>query len=222
MADGSSDWELVKDKAGISIYTRDFAGSTIREVHGKTRVQASLSSLVTLLREPELRQLWDDHCAESTLQRRLSETEELVYLHTALPWPVQDRDMVMQTQWAQDPESLQVSVVSRATSGQLAENPGKVRVKVASHDWLLTPLDERWVLVETTLHLDPEGPIPTWLINRLSIDGPYKTLDSIRDILATDKVQARNYDFLRDVPQGFEKKETRRFSLTGRAIREPE
>lgn len=209
MAGDSSGWELIKNKAGISIHAREITGSAIREVRGEMLVQASLSRLVTLLKAPELRQSWDEHCAESTLQKRLSDTQDLIYLHMALPWPVKDRDMVMQTQWAQDSKTLQVSAVSRAITGQPAANNGKVRVKIASHDWLLTPLDDQWVRVKTTLHLDPEGPIPAWLINSLSVDGPYRSLDKIRDILAEDKVHTRKYRFLRDVPKGFEGKETR-------------
>lgn len=52
---------------------------------------ATISSPV----DPALRPQWDEQCAESFLYKQVSDTQELVYIHSQLPWPVTDRDMAL-------------------------------------------------------------------------------------------------------------------------------
>ncbi len=191
-----SDWQLVRDKQGIQIYSQPVAGSDLNAVRGVTRVQSSLEKIVTLIRDPALRSRWDEFCGESYLYKILTPSEELVYLHSKLPWPVSDRDMLNKVSWSQDPDSLVVTMRSLAMSNMLPEKKGRVRVVVASNDWQLTPLLDGQVEITTIAHLDPAGPLPAWLLNRLSVDAPYKFLANLRELAADDSIALQDHEFL--------------------------
>lgn len=193
-----SDWILRKDKDGIRIYSQAVAGSQFNRVLGVTVLDTSLNRVVTLLREPEHRPTWDNLCSEVYVYKRISNTEELVYLHVNLPWPVQDRDMIMRTRWVQNAVTLKIDMASNAENALLPLVHERVRVEHATHLWELTPLESGKVRVTTTVHLDPEGTLPGWLLNSLSVDSPFKALENIRRVVADKNFIHRQYSFIRE------------------------
>lgn len=191
-------WTRVKSQDGIDVFSRPVAGSPIHAVRGVMRVDSSLTALVALLRDYQARPRWDSLCAESRLQRSISQTEELVYLHDDLPWPVADRDMLMRVQWSQDPVSLAVTMQARAVDGDVPIVPGRIRLTEVVNSWVLTPLGDGTIEVSTQAHLDPAGPLPSWLINRLAVDSPYSALRNIRELATEEQYVRAEVAFLRD------------------------
>lgn len=194
----ADEWTLARDKDGIRVYTKPVAGSALNAVRGVTTVESSLGKLVTMIRDPSLRPRWDNFCGESYLFKQLSPEEELVYLHSKMPWPVSDRDMVNKVTWRQDPKSLVVTMHSVATRDLLAPVKGRVRVTQAVNDWQLTPLAGGEVEISTTVHLDPAGPLPTWLINSLSIESPYDVLKRLKALASDDSIKNQQLEFVRE------------------------
>lgn len=192
-----SDWKLVKDHQGIQVYSRSVADSELNAVRGVTLIDATLTELVTLLRDPALRSTWDEHSGETYRVQLVNDEEELVYLHSKLPWPVSDRDMVNRVTWSQDVDSLVVYMQSRATKGLLESKRGRVRVTDASNEWVLRPIEGGLVEVTTTAHLDPAGPLPAFLLNMLSVESPYRSLLRLRAFAEEGDVPVQHHRFLR-------------------------
>ena len=192
------EWTLARDKNEIRVYTKPVAGSELNAVRGVTTVESSLGKLVTLLRDPSLRSRWDSFCGDSYLFKQVSAEEELVYLHSKMPWPVSDRDMVNRVTWQQDPESLVVTMHSVATRDLLGPVRGRVRVTEAVNDWQLTPLAGGLVEISTTVHLDPAGPLPSWLINSLSIESPYDVLKQLKALVSDEKIKNQQPEFIQE------------------------
>jgi hypothetical protein len=194
----ADEWTLARDKGDIRVYTKPVAGSELNAVRGVTTVESSLSKLVTLIRDPSLRPRWDSFCGDSYLFEQVSPEEELVYLHSKMPWPVSDRDMVNRVTWHQDPKSLIVTMHSIATRDLLAPVKGRVRVTQAVNDWQLTPLAGGIVEISTTVHLDPAGPLPSWLINSLSIESPYDVLKRLKSLASDESIENKQLEFFRE------------------------
>lgn len=193
-----SDWVLRKDQDGIRVYSQSLPGSQIDKVRCVTILETSLNRLVTLLRDPQQRQSWDTLCGEAYVYERITDTQELVYLHVNLPWPVSDRDMLMRTRWVQDDDTLKVQMFSAAERNALPPVNGLVRVKRASHFWEFTPLGNGKVQVITVAHLDPEGALPAWLLNKLAVESPFKALENIRLMIEDNNFIHRHYDFIKE------------------------
>ncbi|MDP9140729.1 MAG: START domain-containing protein [Pseudomonadota bacterium] len=180
-------WKRVKSQDGIEVFSRPVAGSPFNSLRGVMRVNASLNAVVSLLRDYEARPAWDSLCAESRVLQSISATGELVYLHDDLPWPVTDRDMVMEVKWSQDPVSRVVTMQATAVNGGVPENADRIRLTQAVNSWVLTPLEGGIVEVSAEAHLDPAGPLPSWLINYLAKDAPYNSLQKIRELIKNEK-----------------------------------
>lgn len=194
----TDEWTLARDKSGIRVYTKPVAGSELNAVRGVTTVESSLGKLVTLIRDPSLRPRWDNFCGDSYLFKQVSAEEELVYLHSKMPWPVSDRDMVNRVTWRQDPESLVVTMHSVATRDLLPPIKGRVRVTQALNDWQLTPIAGGLVEISTTVHLDPAGPLPSWLINSLSVESPYDVLKRLKALASDESIKIQELEFVRE------------------------
>jgi len=192
----AGDWTLERDNNGVQVYSRPVAGSDLNAVRGVTTVQSSMNRLVTILRDPELRPRWDKLCGESYLYNSVSDKEELVYVHTKMPWPVSDRDMLLRTMWEQDPNTLVVTMTGTATQDIMPERSGRVRVVQANQDFILTPMGSGVVEISSYIHLDPAGPLPSWLINSLSVESPYDALSRLKVLVNEQSIDDQYFDFI--------------------------
>lgn len=191
-------WELERDKKGVQIYTRDIKGSPYDQVKGVTFVNARLSSLVALVRDTEACPEWADLCAESRVHESLSETEHYVYTLNDIPWPASNRDVLAHVTWEQNPDSLQVTMHSKATDGLLEKSKGVVRLTDANASWVFKPVGEGVVEVTTMAHIDPGGPLPGWMTNLFLVDSPYNTLLKMKQAVSKDKYVNAEVSFIRE------------------------
>jgi hypothetical protein len=191
-------WNLERDRAGIQVYSKPVAGSNLNAIRGVTSIQVTMNHLVTILRDPTLRPRWDKLCGESYLYKTVSANEELVYVHSEMPWPVSDRDMLLRTVWAQDPNTLVVTMTGSGTQNILPEKSGRVRVVQAQQDFVLTPMGNGIVEVTSYIHLDPAGPLPSWLINSLSVESPYDALSRLKVLITEQSIVEQQYEFIRE------------------------
>jgi hypothetical protein len=107
----------------------------------------------------------------------------LYYAKIDFPWPLSDREMVMQTKLIQDPETRVVVSTSTAVSGHVSATKGIVRVTKCNAKWIIKPKVGNTVDVEYYLYSDPGGSLPDWLIN-LALDmGPRETVKKMRELL---------------------------------------
>ncbi|MGJ8686100.1 MAG: START domain-containing protein [Spongiibacteraceae bacterium] len=194
----SDDWTLERDKKGIQVFSKPVENSSLNAVKGVATIKAPLNRLVSILLNPGYRPLWDKLCSESFLYKSLGDSEALVYVHNAMPWPVSDRDMLARVTWSQEQSTSTVFIKSRGTSGLYPEKDGIVRVTELSHDWVLRPNGDGTIEVTTNVHLDPAGPLPSWLINTLSVESPYDALSKLRQHVDDPAIENKNYKFMRE------------------------
>jgi len=200
-SDGEPPWHLERDKQGVQIFTRSVDGSPYDEVKGVTLVTAKLSSLVALIRDTRACSDWADLCKESRLHESISATEHYVYTLNDLPWPVANRDVLAHVIWQQNPENLQVTMRSQATTGLLEKNKGVVRLTQAKASWVFKPLGDGQVEVTTMAHVNPGGPLPGWMTNLFLLDSPFNTLVKLKKAVNQPKYEQANVVFIREPEQ---------------------
>ena len=192
-------WELRRDKDGIQVHTRPVERSPFDAVRTSTRMtDVRLSSLVALIEDAPACMDWADSCAESYLVERLSDSESLVYTHNDMPFPVQDRDVLAQVKWTQNPMSLEVEMNSVATVGKMDEVSGRLRLTKAEASWTFAPQMDGSVLISNEAHIDPGSTLPGWLTNLLLIDAPFETMASFVDEVRNPKYVDAQLSFIRE------------------------
>lgn len=171
-------WELVRNEDGIRIYTASIPGRNIHQYKALTFFPTDLDHALELVA---------DYSANQHLFERLKHIEFLLHKRHELyinhmifdlPWPLQDRDMVVRTQVRQAPG--EIILESDLVNGYVGLQDGMVRI---------TDLQERWTLrehedgttVEVVGHADPGGMIPSWIANLFITREPYNFLHGIRE-----------------------------------------
>jgi len=175
-------WKEKKDQNGIKIYTSKVEGSKFDAVYGSMLVQASVNSLVALIKDTESCSQWADLCKESRVEKKNSELEYFVYTYNDVPFPVTDRDVVAKVNWFQDPDTLAVTMTATPIPDMLDETDA-VRINEADSRWYFTPQADGSTKVETFAHINPNGPTPAWLTNMLLVSSPFKTMQGIQKMM---------------------------------------
>jgi hypothetical protein len=192
------DWREARQDDAITISVRDVTGSKHQAVRAEMTIHASLNALVGLISDtsacPELAKL----CKSATVHEWISETELYVYSYNDIPWPVSDRDALAHVTWQQDPTDLTVTMMAVPTDGILDEIKKAVRIIDGVTSWTFKPLGDGQVSVTSNAHIDPRGPVPAWLTNRLLIDAPFETMRSLRKIIATGRYDDERFGFVRE------------------------
>lgn len=182
--DDGFDWRLVRQQGNIEIYKSPVEGSSIKAVKAVTRMQGSLVRLATLLRDPALRPAWDVNCGDIHIVDQVSDMEELVYLHVKLPWPIKDRDMVSRNMWQLDEKAGHLSMNGAILADDTPPVGRRVRVTEGFNTWDVQRGADGALAVTTIAHLDPAGPLPSWIINMLSEEAPVDMLQKLTKLMA--------------------------------------
>jgi hypothetical protein len=168
-------WELQRDKDGIKVYTQKVPGSSHQAVRAEMMIDASLNSVVGLIRDTSSCSEWAELCKEAREHKVVSELELYVYSYNDIPWPVKDRDALTHVHWARN----------------------AVRIIEAVTNWTLTPQANGKLAIVSYAHINPNGPTPAWVTNLLLVDTPFKTLQGMRRVVATGRYDDAQFDFLK-------------------------
>lgn len=177
-------WTPRKSDAGVTISSRPSADSPINDIRSETRMKASMDSLISLMRDYSARPRWDSMCGEiKVLQQEVN--AETVYVHLRLPWPVSDRDLVMRVEWKQDPATGVIRQHAYGVPDAAPPVEGRVRMAGFFNDWTFTQMPDGTLAVDGIAHADPGGPMPAWMINKLSSEAPLQALKKMKEIAET-------------------------------------
>lgn len=193
----AGDWELTKENGDIRVYTRSIEGSDYREFKGELRLsKIGANQVLGLLDDTQACPEWMYNCLAPKLLAKPSELERYTYMRNDLPWPFSDRELLVYSKIARDPQSGVISVsmdgVAEAQLPALAqENMPKMKKKYArpnslSGVWQLTPEGEALHVVYR-LHIDLGGSPSASLANMQIADTPLHTLGKLRQLVVMDK-----------------------------------
>ena len=190
------EWHLEKDKDHIQVYSRHISGSRLTELKVECLMPGTQSQLVALLSDIANYRNVIYKTKSSQLIRRVSETELIYHVVTAVPWPVSDRDMCVQLTFAQDPVSKLLQVRGVGMPNVVAVKPGTVRIADWLAIWQVRPITKEQMQVTYTCRIDPGGDIPAWLDNLATSMSTYQSFSLIRRSLSLPRYQGKSFSFL--------------------------
>jgi hypothetical protein len=175
-----SDWKLSTNKEGIKIYTSIVPNSKVKAVKVECSFKATTSQLVAVLLDVKACPEWVYHTKSCTLVKQVSPSELYYYSEVSLPWPAENRDFVAHLTVTQNPETKVVIVDGPAVEGFVPVKEDIVRVDHSKGKWIITPLGKDQIKVEYSLHVDPGGALPVWLVNMFATDGPMQIFRNLK------------------------------------------
>jgi START domain-containing protein len=179
-AAGQNEWELKADKDGIKVYTGNIADSKIKAIKVECNYNATPAQLVAIVMDVNTATDWVSHVKSAVLLKQVSASELYYYSEIAMPWPVANRDYVAHLIVSQDPNSKIVTIDGPAVSGWVPEKKGIVRIDRSIGKWIITPTGPNQVNVVYTIHVDPGGSLPAWLVNMFGTEAPVQIFKALR------------------------------------------
>jgi hypothetical protein len=185
-ANSSAEWSLRKQAKGIDVYTRPVPGSDVQEFRGEAIVDARIDAVLALLRDASRFKEWFPNTSESQL---LSREGPVSYQYSVMntPWPVSDRDNVFRTVLMRDETSGRIDISVEAAPDAHPEKPDRHRVQRARGSWRLEPDGPTRTRVTFTMHLEPGGGIPDWMVNTRVVATPFEALTNLREIVGASE-----------------------------------
>jgi len=97
-----------------------------------------------------------------------------------MPWPVANRDFVAHLTVNQNPATKIVEIDGPAVAGMVPQKKGIVRIDHSMGKWTIVPIDPNHIKVEYTLHTEPGGSLPAWMVNMFAAEGPMEVFKAIK------------------------------------------
>lgn len=174
------DWQLKSNKEGIAVYCKPLQGSKYKSVKVICTLPYSLSQIVWVLFDIKTSPEWVYSTKSCVVLTQVSPLELVYYSEVSIPWPVSNRDFVAHLKAVQDPHTKVVTIDGPAIVGYMPVKQNVVRVTKSEGKWVITPVARNVSRIEYTLHVDPGGSVPAWLINLFAAKGPYESFKRLK------------------------------------------
>jgi hypothetical protein len=193
----SEKWELKKDADGIKVYTAAVPNTNIKAIKVECTINASLSQLTAFLLDAKAHENWVYSTKQSYMVKQLAPNHQVYYSEMTMPWPLTNRDVVVDLMITQDPTKV-LTVKAVAVKGYVEQNKNKVRVPLSVVNWTVTPLSKSVLKIDYVAQADPGGAIPAWVVNMFITKGPFETFKSLRKAVSAAKYSNASFDFITD------------------------
>lgn len=199
MASPETPWRLERNEQNILVYSRNSPNSSFKEIKVETNFNAPLSVIVALLKDISAFPSWVYKCETAHVVKHQDHKEMIYYQKSDVPWPVSDRDMVVQSRFRQDPATKIVYFNSVAMPDILPLKADIVRIRKFKGSWTLTPIADGTVNVEYQIGIDPGGSLPAWMVNMASTEGPLITTQNLKKVVKQPKYQQARLTYIQEL-----------------------
>ncbi|WKK65643.1 START domain-containing protein [Lutimonas zeaxanthinifaciens] len=190
-------WDLIKDKKDIKVYTRTNTVSSFKEFKGITEIKAKVNDFLAVLYDIDGLPDWAYNIKESRLLDRSGENVQVYYAVAKAPWPYKNRDGVYKNSIKWDPEKRELMVEIEMLEDVMDPNDSYVRMDGYGY-WKIRERSNDLLEVTFQMQVDPGGSIKAWMANMFVSDSPFFTLLGLRESISLDKYQSKSFEILKD------------------------
>jgi hypothetical protein len=178
-ADGT--WEVITREKGVVVSEKTFKDRDLPIFRGVGYIDAHILDILAVLNDTTRATEWMHNCADAVLIKAKGDYERIVYNRTDAPWPVDDRDVVVNSTVKIDANAGTVVVRFKGISSSFRNGlSGVVRMpKLAGH-YRFKVISPTRTKIEYLVDADPGGWIPDWLIASTSKNIPLNTILNLR------------------------------------------
>lgn len=176
-ADAGDDWELISEKDGFKVYRLEASGSGLVAFKGVKVMPAPVTKVAQVILDDDVekKKEWIDMIKDFQVIER-GTLEAVTYSAYDLPWPLANRDYVIQSSIHIDNEAKQVTIALKSVEHAAAPQTIGVRADLTRSRFKLVPLSAVSTEVTAEIQTDPKGNLPKWLINLIQRRWPVNTL----------------------------------------------
>ena len=174
-------WELKKNENGIEVFTRKAATGNVKEVRVQCELDVTQAQLISVILDIGNYNSWIYANKKSVILKTEAPGKIVYYTQSHLPWPIKDRDLVVELNINHTPENLNIQV--KSVPDVMPKNPDYIRVPYSLATWNVTQAINNKLKVDYTFSIDPGGSIPSWIVNATLTIGPYNSFVKLKELL---------------------------------------
>ena len=176
--------KLSLNKNNIKVWTYQNSQNPVFLYKAETIYDTPLEKAVGLILDVDHAVKWVPYMGSvKVLSRDDKKGEFLLYMVLDFPFPLKDRDLVVQGKMVKDAQGV-ISIKNKAIDKGYAKNPDYVRLTHYEGDWSFQKLANNKVKVSTYGYANPEGSIPLTFVNMFVQQQPYQMLQKMKLELA--------------------------------------
>ena len=171
-------------KNNIKVWTYQNAQNPVFLYKAETTFDVPIEKAVSLILDVDHAVKWVPYMGSiKVLSRDDKKGEFLLYMVLDFPFPLKDRDLVVQGRMMKDAQGM-ITIKNKAIDKAYAKNPNYIRLTHYEGDWTFQKLSNNKVKVSTYGYANPEGSIPLTFVNMFVQQQPYQMLQKMKAELA--------------------------------------
>ncbi|TGK11902.1 lipid-binding protein [Leptospira fletcheri] len=179
----AGDWVYLKEENGVKIFKRA-TDSRFDAFKVSTLISRSLPEVRNVFLNIPGHTNWIANCKESRLLGGKVPDKFIHYYLIGAPWPVKDREMILETESFFDTQKRRVSILTRAVNDpNVPVKKDSYRITRSHIQWTLEEVSDNSTLVTYVNQTDPGGDVPSYLSNWSSAGAPTETILSLKRLL---------------------------------------
>jgi hypothetical protein len=175
----AQEWEFIKERDGIKIYTRSEENNPVKSYRGEADVRTNMAIISEVIGSIKSFEWWEENLSEIKVLAYEKEKYIRYYLIYDVQWPISDRDLCVQALITNDPVTGTRTVRATPIEGLVPEKPDLVRIKNYWQQWTMQPVGNGIIHLTLEGSVDPGGNIPSWLINMVITETPLKVMRKV-------------------------------------------
>lgn len=173
--------KLSINKNGIKVWTYQIENNPVMRYRAETVVNTTLENAVGLILDTEKGKKWIPYINDLKIIERNDKTGKfLIYMRLDFPFPLSDRDLVVEGKLTKFSDGKIVFKNKATTDTRVPVNPNVVRIVQYEGDWVFQKLGAEQVKVTTSGFADPAGAIPLSFVNNFVQQQPYQMLQKMK------------------------------------------
>jgi hypothetical protein len=174
-------WTFVTEEDAIRVWKLDIPGQDLPGFRGQTVIKGSIDDIMKQMMDSAHHTDWMYRCKESRVLKTYDETRSIVYNRTGAPWPVWDRDVVLEVTYAYNADRTQLTMSFHDVPNSKTKTPdGVVRMPRLVGSYKMQQLGPKQTKITYEVEADIGGSIPTFIAKQAAKDMPYLTLSRLR------------------------------------------
>lgn len=188
----NGDWKRVLEQDGVEIFLADVPNSNFKAFRSKGIVKGNIEKYLALYREVGEMKKWSPKIIEKIVIKEVSDIEAITYQIDDIPWPAQDRDLILNNKLFLDKEGKTLKVLLHSVEDPSYPPTDKyVRAQVNWAVFSIRPETKDTTLIDFMIHADPKGEIPAWIVNQIQRKWPFKFLKNSEKAVETFSLPVR-------------------------------
>ena len=194
------EWEFKKEDDGIQAYHQSVDDSKFKRYRITCELEGQLTSMVAILQDINV---YTDIFSDLGYAEYVKQNDQIHFeliSRTKTPFPAKDRFSYSDSNYSYDKATKTVKIDIECRDNEYLQGYADKGILVTKCDglWRITDKGNGKLDIVHEFFADPEGIVPSWLVNSRTIDSPIKTLKSIRKLIKTEAYQNRTFSFINE------------------------